>query len=292
MPITQNSPTNTTSGTGIPINHTINNVSLDWEGLSGTTSYKWQLDYDTDFSSVPSGFEDDTKTTSVRLPTLEPATKYYWRVRATAPVMSPWSDKWTFTTSLDTEAVALNLESPKAGASGVPVKPLLQWSAVADADAYELLISTDVNFSNPSVLKMDTYALPTTAWQCNVSLNHDTAYYWKVRAINGDTRSAWSAVGAFTTESPPSILTTGISAAPSQAPAPPTELSPAPAPAPPAASPPALAYPAPPVPPPAPAPAQLPTTPDWVVYLIGALLLTIILLLIIVMMLVVGTRRP
>ena len=118
-------------------------------------------------------------------------------------MLSPWSDKWSFTTSLDTEAIALRLESPAAGASGVPVKPVFQWTAVAGADAYELLVSTDANFANPSIIKKDDYALSATAWQCDLSLNYDTTYYWKVRAISASTRSAWSAVGAFTTESPP-----------------------------------------------------------------------------------------
>ena len=72
------------------------------------------------------------------------------------------------------------------------------------------MVSTRDAFDNPTILKTDSYALPATAWQCNISLDYDTTYYWKVRAVNGDTHSAWSAVGAFATgpapveaESPP-----------------------------------------------------------------------------------------
>jgi len=135
-PVTPTSPANSATGVGTLVNYTISNINLDWEAVSGATSYQWQLDYDTDFSTVPSGFEGNTKASSVRLPSLEPATTYYWRVRVTEPVLSPWSTKWSFTTSLDTEAIALKLESPKAGASEVAIKPLFQWSAVAGADAY------------------------------------------------------------------------------------------------------------------------------------------------------------
>ncbi|HUV75176.1 MAG TPA: hypothetical protein VMW00_00825 [Dehalococcoidales bacterium] len=286
-PIVLTSPSNSTTGAGTLVNYTISNINLDWEAVSGATSYQWQLDYDTDFSAVPSDFEGNTKASSVRLPTLEPATTYYWRVRVAEPVLSPWSAKWSFATSLDTESVAIKLESPKAGATGVATKPLFQWSSVAGADAYELLLSADVNFANPSIIKTGTYALPSTAWQCNLSLNHDTTYYWKVRAINSDTQSAWSAVGAFATNSapiPPAPTTVPpavISPVPVPLPVMPTMPSPPPAPV------------SPPLPPPpaTESPDQTPITPDWVIYLIGALLLTIILLAVIVLVLASGMRR-
>ena len=215
-PVILNSPADAASGTGTLLNHTINNVSLDWKTLKGATSYQWQLDHDTDFSTVPSGFEGNTRASTAKLPALESATTYYWRVRATAPVLSMWSAKWSFTTSLDSEAIDIKLESPEAGASNTPLRPVFQWSAVAGADAYELLVSRDVDFANPSIAKISDYALPSTAWQCDVSLGHATTYYWKIRAVSASTHSAWSSVGAFTTEPPPQIT-------PPEEEAPPTE---------------------------------------------------------------------
>jgi len=205
QPVALTSPPDQAPGVGILINDTARNISLEWETLSGATEYKWQLNYATDFSSVPSDFEGITKASSAQLPDLDPATTYYWRVRATEPVLSPWSEKWSFTTSLGTEALAPTLESPQAGATGVPLNPVFQWSTIAGADNYELVVSTDPVLGNPTILKSGTYALPTTAWQCNIVLNHNTTYYWKVRAISSNTCSAWSAVSAFTTEPPTSI---------------------------------------------------------------------------------------
>ena len=126
-------------------------------------------------------------------------------------------------------------------------------------------MSTDASLLNPTVLKVGDYALATTAWQCNINLNYDTTYYWKVRAISGDSYSDWSAVSTFTTVSPPEEVQAASSA--------PTPASPPPAP-----------------PPPSPTPTESATS-DWVKYLIGALLLTIILLLITMMALVIGIRR-
>ncbi len=270
QPATLTSPPDKALGIGAIINYTISNVSLDWEALEGATSYKWELDHDTDFSTIPTGFEGEPKASSARLPELEPATTYYWRVRATEPVLSPWSIKASFTTSLGYEATAPQLQSPKAGASGVPLKPVFQWSAIAGADRYELVVSTSPPLANPTILKIGAYALASTAWQSNVSLNGNTTYYWKVRAAGSNTYSDWSAVGAFTTEPPPSPPSPEASS---------PSLSPPPAPE----SPPA------PVPPPSPSPQ--PTIPPWVTYLVGGLLLTIILLLIIMLVLVTGTRR-
>jgi len=203
QPVTLSSPPNRAPGVGTIIDDTVRNVRLDWETLEGATKYKWQLDYDTDFSTVPSGFEGTTSASSAKLPALDLATTYYWRVRATEPVLSPWSDTWSFTTSLGIEVPAPILESPEDGASGVPVKPIFQWSAIAGVDSYELVVSTEAAFENPAILKTGAYALPTTAWQCNLALDYNTTYYWRVRAITADTCSAWSTVSVFSTEPSP-----------------------------------------------------------------------------------------
>jgi hypothetical protein len=255
LPVTLTRPQDKAPGIGTITDHTISNIKLDWEAAKGATSYQWQLDYETNFSSVPTGFEDSTKASSARLPALEPATTYYWRVRVTKPVLSPWSAKWSFTTSLGGGVVAPELESPEAGAKGVPLTPVFQWSAIAGADSYELVVSADANFGNPSILKVDEYALPANAWQADVSLSYDTTYYWKVRASSSVSYSAWSAVSAFTTESPPAPT------APVQSVQPPP----------------------PPPPPPPPLPVQ-PTTPDWVFYMLGLLGFIIILLLITILL--------
>ncbi|MBA7666915.1 hypothetical protein ES703_74998 [subsurface metagenome] len=209
-PVTLSSPLDGAPGVGMLTESTVMNISLDWETLPGATAYKWQLNYETDFSSLPDGFEGTTQGSSVHLADLKPATTYYWRVRAIEPTLSPWSAKWSFSTPIGTEAPAPRLESPTAGASGVPLEPIFQWSAIAGADGYELMVSTIATFDNPAILKTDGYALPSTAWQCNISLNYDTTYYWKVRAVSADSCSAWSAVSAFSTEPTPSSQTGSV----------------------------------------------------------------------------------
>ncbi len=100
-------------------------------------------------------------------------------------------------TRLSYQTNAPRLQSPKAGASGVPLKPLFQWSTVPGADSYELLVATNPSLVNPIIIKAGACALTGIEWQCDVRLNYDTTYYWKVRAINSN---AWSAVAVFTTK--------------------------------------------------------------------------------------------
>ncbi len=260
MPVTLTSPPNTAPGIGTIASDVAGNVRLDWEGLAGAIRYRWQLNDDTDFSGIPSGLEGDTEATSARLPSLELATRYYWRVRAIEPVLSPWSEKWSFTTSLGTATVAPELYSPEAGACGVPTRPVLQWSAVAGAASYELLVANDNSFTNLIITRVGDYALPSTAWECDIDLSCSTTYYWKVRAVSPESSSAWSATSAFTT----GLLTP--ESPPAQAPAPP------------------------PAPPPPPA-ANTDWT-KWLVFLGGALLITMVAILITMILVIVRMRHP
>ena len=225
------------------------------------------------------------------------ATTYYWQVRVTKPVLSPWSDKWSFTTSLGGEIVAPRLESPQPGATEVAIKPIFQWSAVAGAESYELMVSENLDFSSPVILRAGEDALPGNAWQSDVSLSYGTTYYWKVRALSPTTHSAWSAVGIFTTE-------TEITLEPEAA----SESEPNPETEPPPETEPTLEPGTTPntttvsqtiatttvvelTSSPTPLPNQTsPSTPDWVFYLVGSMGGIIILILAIILVLMIKRR--
>ncbi|MHB8104039.1 MAG: fibronectin type III domain-containing protein, partial [Dehalococcoidales bacterium] len=289
LPAEQTSPEDETSGIGILVNHTVRNVTLDWETLEGATSYEWQCNYVTDFSTVPADLSGITTSSSIRLPALEPATTYYWRVRAHAPVLSPWSSKRSFTTSMDTEEVSLKPEIPLPGALDVSIKPIFQWTAVLGAEAYELLVATDAEFNHPVVVKINEYALKTNAWNCDVSLEYHTVYYWKIRATTASTCSAWSSVGIFTTEfvqrennnasfAPPTttqLLTQELLAAISTPTISPSTSPPFPLSAPTSST----------------AASHLLDIPAWMIYFIGGLFGIIFLALLIVLVVVIKIKR-
>jgi hypothetical protein len=203
QPVSLISPENQAQDIGAVVGDAIDGVRLDWETLDSATSYQWQLDDDDDFSSVPDGFEDTTSASSVGLSELEVDTTYYWRVRAIKPLLSPWSAEWSFTTSLDEELDAPQLESPQLGAIGVPVKPEFRWSDVDGAEGYELTVSSSPSFGECEISMVGDNALPGNVWQSDISLSYGTTYYWRVRAVSSGTSSDWSDIGVFTTEAEP-----------------------------------------------------------------------------------------
>jgi photosystem II stability/assembly factor-like uncharacterized protein len=207
VPVILVKPENMGPGVGNVVDNKIRNVTIEWEKVEGATRYKWRCDDDSDFSSIPDGLEDTTSASSARLPVLEPATTYYWQVRASSPVAGPWSEKRSFTTTMAAENSPVKLEIPYAGASDVPIRPVFQWNTIDKSNAYELLVSPNADFTNTVIAKQGESALISNAWQCDVLLDNDTTYYWKVRAISASTSSRWSATGAFTTEMLPPVET-------------------------------------------------------------------------------------
>ena len=134
-------------------------------------------------------------------------------MRATEPLLSPWSGDWSFITNYNSEIAAPVLYAPEDNAISIPLEPTFQWSTVDEADCYELLVSTETSFDDSLISKVDNDTLTTTSWQCDVSLQYNTTYYWKVRARNSDSYSPWSDVSAFTTTTEsPSPLTKVIEA--------------------------------------------------------------------------------
>lgn len=198
-PVVLVAPDNSSTGIGALSDHTVRDITIDWDTLDGVTNYEWQCSYDSDFSHIPDGCSGTTSGSSVYLPSLEATTNYNWRVRVCSPVFSPWSEKWSFTTIMDTETVDLKLESPLPGATGTSIKPVFQWTAILGAEAYELLVATDSEFTHAVIIKIGEYALKTNAWNCDINLDYSTVYYWKIRATTASTSSAWSSVGIFTT---------------------------------------------------------------------------------------------
>jgi photosystem II stability/assembly factor-like uncharacterized protein len=196
-------PDDGASAAGNLIDHGVRNVTLDWETLEGATVYEWECSYNDAFTAGSVAFGDTTSGSSVRLPALEPATTYHWRVRASSPSLSPWSEKRSFATVMDTEPITLRPESPVPGATGVPVKPVFQWTAVVGAEAYELLVATDAATENPVIARTGENAIIGNVWQCDVTLDYAATYYWKVRAVSSVTSSVWSTLGIFITEDAP-----------------------------------------------------------------------------------------
>jgi hypothetical protein len=124
---------------------------------------------------------------------LKPATTYYWRVRAVSPFHSPWSETWSFSTLIGGENIAPVLTLPEAG-SVTDIKPIFLWQPMPGADRYELMVSNETGFALPVIYLDRAQPIMTNAWHCDIDLEHNTTYFWKVRACTATNSGAWSAV--------------------------------------------------------------------------------------------------
>ncbi len=195
-PVTLVSPDDKTSGLDTA------NLNLKWQTLNGATEYEWQVSDSNSFTGIPAGLTGTTESSSVRPTGLEPATTYYWHVRTSKPFLSRWSDTRSFNTVLGGSNVAPSLSIPEAGAK-TTTKPIFQWSTIASAEKYDLLVAKDATFNKIVIDKTGDNALSSNAWESDISLEYGTTYYWKVKARSDKSFGAWSAVSAFITESAP-----------------------------------------------------------------------------------------
>jgi hypothetical protein len=173
-------------------------VIYRWSRISTATHYDLWIAFDEDFIEVvlkENGIASTSSTvveiigpnnaSSVSTTNLvyAPGTTYYWKVRASGPVTSPWSATRSFTVS---GTIPFGIISPASGGTEVSLTPTLMWTAYAEALSYELQIAEagDDEFITPiqskSVLTT-VYAIPA-----DIALEYSTSYLWRVRAVTGE----------------------------------------------------------------------------------------------------------
>ncbi|MFA6771023.1 MAG: hypothetical protein WCS74_00070 [Dehalococcoidales bacterium] len=190
---------------GTPEDGLVRGITLKWGIMPGAGAYHWQVCDTPSFSGVREDMEGITPDAEVELPALDGQTAYFWRVKAAKPVSSPWSAPAGFTTSVPTFVVAPELEKPLPGEKDVSARPIFQWEKIEKASCYELVVDTRPNFDDPVIMRIGRQALNANAWQADESLEHETGYFWKVRAVDAGGVSEWSAVGSFVTTSEPVV---------------------------------------------------------------------------------------
>jgi hypothetical protein len=176
-------------------------VTLSWEAIpapSGTTvTYTYEVSYDTAYAN---DFVAPTNTTgtSVVVTGLTAGRTWYWRMYVDDgnPLKTRYA-KGSFIVRLSSAQLSLDLGSPAPGATGVSLRPNFQWSPVAGATGYRLEIADNADFANATSM-----LLATNVWSVAADLDYSTVYYWRVKAISGDTESAW-ANAVFTTMAEP-----------------------------------------------------------------------------------------
>jgi hypothetical protein len=68
------------------------------------------------------------------------------------------------------------------------------------------MVSSTMAFSQQAINKTEDDILLGNTWPADVALSYGSTYYWRVRAVNSHTSSAWSEVGVFSTEAAPGTV--------------------------------------------------------------------------------------
>jgi hypothetical protein len=172
-------------------------LPLDWDDVP-EASYDVQVATDLDFNNVVRSSSGLTASTWNVSPALVAETQYFWRVRARSQCggASGWSAARSFTTRPCIVLAIPNLTFPSAGGTNISYTPALDWDTISQADAYDVQVALDANFTN--IARSATSVVGST-WTVAPALSPNTNYYWRVRSTDACGPGAYSAAGSFTT---------------------------------------------------------------------------------------------
>lgn len=169
-------------------------LTLQWESVTGATSYQLQVSTSPTFSTTEFN-QSGISETSYTINSLEREKVYYWRVRGfLLTAAGSWSDVWSFST-IPNPPTAPALISPGNNSNDQPVSITCSWNGSSGATSFRVQIATDSLFTNS--LYDTSVGLSSSLSVQN--LQHETEYFWKVQPSNSGGTGPWSAVFRFTT---------------------------------------------------------------------------------------------
>ncbi len=200
---------------GALINHPAAPPTFEWNVCNGVNSYDLDIATTSDFSTSlgPISVAADPlepKTHTYDGTTLDPNTKYYWRVRCVnGGNTGAWTSSRILYTSLDPVG---SLTAPVGGVAVYFLRPEFSWEVVPGAKAYYLQVSTSPTFSGSPIFTATINiasgeTVPNNFYQMKSDLNkRNSTLYWRVR-VQG--KYGWSAynstLSSFTTGNPPGV---------------------------------------------------------------------------------------
>ncbi len=173
-------------------------VDFVWHPVQGATLYHVQLATDSLYTQLVTN--DSTVSDTVRqVRGLSFSTRYYLRLRALSPTAaSAFSGTSTFLTIAPPPSGTLAaplLTAPPAGARDLPLTIMFVWQQVLGASKYYLEVGTD-----PAITARVIFDSATTGVRTVNLPDHQTTYYWRVRASDGVNLGTPSEVRFFTTQ--------------------------------------------------------------------------------------------
>jgi hypothetical protein len=150
-------------------------VDLDWTFSSGADSY--DVYFGTQ-SNPP--FVDNVAFTTWAAPDLLPGARYYWRINTRNAAGVTAGPVWSFTTQVPQLPATPSGPVPADGATAILRTTTLTWQPSARALEYRVWIAPN----SPDALTR--VGSPLAAEWPVANLLPDTAYFWRVDAINAD----------------------------------------------------------------------------------------------------------
>jgi alpha-tubulin suppressor-like RCC1 family protein len=184
---TKNGPANGASG----LSTAINTVQLSWSASANATSYQVCLGTAQGLCNLVNWQNVGNVLAWTINQALQPATSYWWQVRAVNGVGQALADGgqwWSFTTansSAPGSPGSFTKSGPADGANGLNFAAnsiQLSWNNALNASSYQVCVGTlpgacdTVNWLGVNGLN----------WTINFALQPATAYWWQVRAVNGN----------------------------------------------------------------------------------------------------------
>jgi hypothetical protein len=204
-----------------PLTGSTQAVNFSWNRISYATAYEIQIALDSAFLNLATTTITVTLSTdpvsyvlgSTNSPLLAGNT-YYWRIRASAPLYSAWSEIRTLTVQ-PTAASVPTVSSPVIGSNTVqPTGAAFSWTPVSGATMYKFELSVSPDFAT-TVYTIDA-ANAGASLPGSITLTRGKTYFWRVKSLT-PVESDWSTVANFivaelapTTPPPPAAITTQI----------------------------------------------------------------------------------
>jgi subtilisin family serine protease len=177
--------------------YVVSNTTFSWSTVADASAYQFEYNTVNDSDeSIALYLSDELSGTSITPPAMALGTTYWFvRARDAAGNWSSWSSSFVVTV-VPNGPDGPTLTSPTYGALVNTDTPELTWTAVTDAVAYQVELSSTYAFDTVLESSGDLTELSYTAGPLD-----DAKYYWRVRSKSEyGIYGSWSAVRNFTVD--------------------------------------------------------------------------------------------